>query len=408
MPEHPRPISDTGERPAGLHQYVMPDGVERIVRERPADDAVAQLLDRFGYSSVFLVASKTLNRKTDALDALRHRLGGRIVGETDEVGEHAPLENILTAARRIEASGAEAILAVGGGSVLDFSKFAQLAISESAFTREEILKFRIVMSPDGAETMATSTAEPRIRQIAVPTTLAAAEWTPSGTPFDTQSGRKVHLRTVRGAPRGIVYDPAMLEYTPKRLLLASAIRSLDHSINSYLSIRPHPLVDLIALESVRLAFASLPRLAADPHDREALSACQLATWYTGMGNVTMAPLHGFSHYMVHILAPHIGAGHSETAGPLMLAQARWLEEQPPPRYEQLVSAALPAGQSLSGALEALLHQLGLPTTLRELGTTAEHIDEITPLAMKHPSLAPHSIRPLTDEHELARVLQLAW
>jgi maleylacetate reductase len=390
-----------------LGQYVMPDGVERVVRGLPARQIIPDLLDKFGYESPYIVASRTLNRKTEAVAEIKNALGSRVTGSTDDVGEHAPIDNILSAAQQISDAGADVILSIGGGSVLDFSKFVQLAISERAFTREALLAFQLRMSPDGTETVCTSTASPTIRQIAVPTTLAAAEWTPSGTPLDTVTGRKVHLRAVRGAPRAIVYDPEMLMHTPNRLLFASAIRGLDHSINSYLSIRPHPLVDLISLEAVRLYLANLPRLAENPCDRETLGACQLATWYTGMGNVTMSPLHGFSHYMVHILAPHIGAGHSETAGPLTLAQARWLEEQPTPRYEQL-RWALPGQRRLSEALESLLGLLGLPTSLSELGATPEQVQEIVPLAMRHPSLARHSVRPLENERGLMRVVEMAW
>ena len=390
-----------------LGQYVMPDGVERVVRGFPARQAIPELVDKFGYKAPYLVASRTLNRETDAVAEIRHALGSRVVGSTDDVGEHAPVTNILSAAQQIADSDADVIVAIGGGSVLDFSKFVQLAISERAFTREALLAFQLKLSPDGTETVCTSTASPSIRQIAVPTTLAAAEWTPSGTPLDTVTGRKVHLRAVRGAPRAIVYDPEMLVHTPKRLLYASAIRGLDHSINSYLSIRPHPLVDLISLEAARLYLANLPRLAENPCDREALGACQLATWYTGMGNVTMAAMHGFSHYMVHILAPHIGAGHSETAAPLMLAQARWLEEQPTPRYKDLLRATLPSHRSLADALESLLGLLGLPTSLSELGATVKQVEEIVPLAMRHPSLTRHSVRPLEDEQELMRVMEMA-
>lgn len=386
----------------------MPDGVERIMRGLSAKQAIPVLLDRYGYKSPYIVASKTLNRKTEAIDEIRHALGSRVIGSTDDVGEHAPIDNILSAAKQISEAGADVIISIGGGSVLDFSKFVQLAVSERAYSRDALLAFQLKMSPDRTETICTSTAAPSIRQIAVPTTLAAAEWTASGTPLDTTTGRKVHFRAVQGAPRAIIYDPEMLVHTPRRLLYASAIRGLDHSINSYLSIRPHPLVDLIALEAVKIYLANLPRLAENPCDREALSACQLATWYTGMGNVAMAPMHGFSHYMVHLLAPHIGAGHSVTAGPLMLAQARWIEEQPTPRYKQLLGGALPARRTLSEALESLLGVLGLPTSLSELGATPKHLEEIIPLAMRHPSLTRHSVRPLENEQELTRVLEMAF
>ena len=47
----------------------------------------------------------------------------------------------------------------------------------------------------------------------------------------------------------------------------------------------------------------------------------MATWYTGMGQFSMSHYHGFSHFMVHVLAPHARVGHSDAACVLMLAQA---------------------------------------------------------------------------------------
>ncbi|HEY4066611.1 MAG TPA: iron-containing alcohol dehydrogenase [Burkholderiaceae bacterium] len=390
-----------------LSHFTFPAGVERVVRGRPASEVVPELLDRFGYRRVFIVASRTLNRRTDVVRDIERQLGNRVVGLTDEVGEHAPINNVLAGARGVAACNADVILSFGGGSVLDFCKFVQLAVSEGAFTKPELLEYQMGMTPDGTEALCTSTAEPKVRQIAVPTTLAAAEWTPSGTPVDEVTRQKVRLRAVRGAPQAIVYDPAMLLHTPTKLLFATAIRGLDHAINSYTSVRPHPVVDLVSLEAVRLYFANLPRLAENPADLAALSGCQLATWYTGFGNATMSPLHGFSHFMVHVLAPFANVGHSETAAVLMLAQARWIEAVGTPHYATMLGAIGSKHARFSDALRELLETLKLPMTLDDLGVTPAHVEAALPLAMKHPMLMRHNVRPLRDENDLRAILALA-
>jgi maleylacetate reductase len=390
-----------------LNQYIFPGGVERVIKDRPFSEVVPELLTRYRYERVFIVASKTLNRRTPVIRDLEKLLRDKVVGVTDEVGEHSPIQNVLVAAKDVGAYRADVLLAVGGGSVLDFCKFVQLALSEQAFTKEALLKFQWRMSADGIESICTSTAEPVIRQIAIPTTLAAAEWTPSGTPVNEETRQKARLRAVRGAPRAIVYDPAILAHTPAKLLFATAIRGLDHAINSYTSVRPHPFVELISLEAIRLFFANLPRLAKDRADLKALSACQMATWYTGMGQTTMAPMHGFSHFMVHIIAPYASIGHSETAGVLMLAQARWIEEVGSPHHRRILDAIGSRHLRFSDALRELLTTLGLPLTLAELGVSAEQVESMIPLALKHPMLTRYNVREISTEAHLRAVLVMA-
>jgi maleylacetate reductase len=390
-----------------LSHYSFPAGVERVVRGRPAQEVVPELLERYGYRRAFIVASRTLNRRTDVIRSMERALGDRLVGLTDEVGEHAPINNVLAGARAVAACSADVIVSVGGGSVLDFSKFVQLAVSEGAYTKAELLRYQVAITADGTEALSTSTTEPRLRQIAVPTTLAAAEWTPSGTPVDEQTQQKVRLRAARGAPQAIVYDPAMLLHTPSKLLLATAIRGLDHAVNSYTSLRPHPFVDLVSLEAIRLYFAHLPQLAENPANLQALAGCQMATWYTGVGNATMSPLHGFSHFMVHILAPQANIGHSETAAVLMLAQARWIEEVGTPHYAAILAATGSRHARFADALRELLVTLKLPLTLADLGVTQSHIEATLPLALRHPSLMRHNVREIRGEAELRAILALA-
>jgi maleylacetate reductase len=94
------------------------------------------------------------------------------------------LSNVLAGARQAHALDADVIVSVGGGSVMDMCKTMQLCISEQVFDRSSLFKLQMKMSADGTEVIASSRTSPRVRQIAIPTTLATAEWTPVSTPID--------------------------------------------------------------------------------------------------------------------------------------------------------------------------------------------------------------------------------
>jgi maleylacetate reductase len=389
-----------------LNQFIFPQGVERVVYNQSFCKSTHDLLNRFGYRRAFIVCSRSINTRTELIQKLRSELGELVVGLTDDVGEHDPIANILAAAEKVRKCSADVLISVGGGSVLDFCKFVQLAVSEKAFTQEDLLRYQWQMSPDGLESLSTSTAEPMIRQIAIPTTLATAEWTSGGTPVDSITRQKARLKAERGAPRAIVYDPDVLRHTPSRLLFATAIRGLDHAINTYTAVVPHPLSDLASLEAIRLFFQHLSTLAKERESRVALSGVQLATWYTGMVQTTMSLVHGFSHWMTHILAPLALASHSETGGVLMLVQARWIEEIGCSRHKVILQAIGSSHDRLPSALEELLVMLELPTTLSELGITREHIEAAIPIAMQHPILTRYNPREITGPDDLRRLLDL--
>jgi maleylacetate reductase len=378
-------------------------GHERILHRTSAYKGLPDLMDWFGYRRAYIVCSRTLNTRTDVIRRLAAALGERCVGITDAVGEHSPLSNVLVGAREAHALDADVIVSVGGGSVMDMCKAMQLCITEQAFDRSSLLQLQMKLSADGTEVMAATRTSPRIRQIAIPTTLATSEWTPVSTPIDEQTHLKARFLIANGSPQGIVYDPEILARTPLSLLLSTGIRGLDHAINTVCSTQPHPLASLLAEKAIQLYVGNLPRLK-DSTDVEAFSNCQLATWYTGMGQLSVP--HGFSHWMVHIVGPYANIAHSDAACVLMLAQARWSERHASVQHGNVLRLLGRSG-SFSNVLDGLLADLGLPRSLQDLGLSAEQVESFIQPALDHPQVTRNNLRPITTAADLRAVLHLA-
>lgn len=378
-------------------------GHERVLHDVQASQALPELMDGFGYRRAFVVCSRTLNTRSDVIGTLVAALGDRFVGLTDKVGEHSPLSNVLVAAKEAFDLEADVIVSVGGGSVMDMCKAMQLCISEQVFDRDGLLQLQMRMSADGTEMLAGSSAAPRIRQIAIPTTIATSEWTPVSTPIDDQTHLKARFVVPDGAPRGIIYDPSLLARTPLSLLLSTGVRGLDHAINTACSLHPHPLASLLAEKAIQLYVENLPRLH-DTHDTGAFTNCQLATWYTGMGQMSVP--HGFSHWMVHIVGPLAGVPHSDAACVLMLAQARWLEQHAKEQHARMLHL-LNRTESFAAVLEGLLVQLNMPRTLADLGLKDEQIESFIQPALDHPQVTHNNLRPIRSAADIRAVLALA-
>jgi maleylacetate reductase len=362
-------------------------GHERVLHNASATVELPKLLTLYGYQRVFVVCSRSINTKTKIAQHIRECLGEKLVGLTDDVGEHSPLSNVLKAAQAVRDSRADVIVSIGGGSVMDMCKAIQLCISEEAFDRDSLLRLQFVLSEDGKQMLTTSKASPRIRQIAIPTTLSTSEWTPVSSPL------------------AIIYDPSFLSQTPLHLLLSTGVRGLDHAINTACSSSPHPFASVLAEKAIQLYMENLP-LLGEHGNRDALSNCQLATWYTGMGQMSVP--HGFSHWMVHIVGPYGGVPHSDAACVLMLAQAKWLEGWVNPQHDRLRVALGQSDQPFHKILGDFLVRLEMPTTLDDLGLSVEAVEKMIDPALQHPMVTRNNVRPIEGETDLRSIMSLAW
>jgi len=379
--------------------YIHP-GPERVVSGANSAIDLRGLLDRYGHRRALVVASRSLNRNTDAVSAIVDGLGGTSVGFTDDVHEHAPVDDVLRVTAYARQIGPDVLVSVGGGSVIDLCKMVQLCLSEQVTEAAQLEPLRASIV-DG-QLIAVRQGPPAIRQFCVPTTLSTAEVTPGTSPVDTASRTKTLYLVRAGAPQVLVYDPDILAHTPRGLLLSSALRGLDHAVNTLCAARPEPLASLLAEKAIQLFVQNLPRIETDT---DARMACQRASYYTGLGQLS-AP-HGFSHYMVHVLAPVAGVPHSALACVLMLAQARWLEGAGVGAYDGLLALLGRDDDTFDEVVLELLQRLDMPTSLTDLGITDAHIDEAIPLGMKHRMVVENNLLPIESEAALRAILQLA-
>lgn len=375
-------------------RYLVPPGVLEVRSRTDATDDVPEIANSLGYERILILASRTLNRSTPVVDRLAEVLGARVVARTDQIGEHAPLGNVVAALELARRVRADAVLSVGGGSVLDFAKFVQLGLAEGVV---DSAGFRALQESEGPG----PSKEPTIGHIAIPTTFATAEWTPAGTPLDDETGKKIFLWVPNGVPQAIVYDSAIVALTPPRLLLSTGIRGLDHAINSVCSVSPNEFSTELALLAIAKFSSNLPGLLGGSVDQETIRECQVATWCTGMGQMS-AP-HGFSHFMVHLLAPWAKVSHADAACVMMLAQARWFVQSDDPRLLRIAAAMGQAGRPLDEVLDDLLARLGLPRSLADLGVDPARLVELLEPALRHPYICQNNLRPIPDAEALLAV-----
>jgi len=378
-------------------------GQEDVFFDVKATEMLPKMIEERGYQRVFIVSSRTLNRTTEVVRNLEKCLGSKHIGTTDKVGEHSPVNNVLAAAKQVRDIKADVLIAIGGGSVIDFTRFVQLCLTEEVYDKESLLAIQFQFKSD-LSIQLSSTKTPAIRFICIPTTMSTAEWTLGGTPVIEETKLKARFAFKSGGPEIILYDPHVMVHTPLKLLLATAVRGLDHAINTRVALKPNPLADPMTDSAVKLFIENLPRIKKNQHDLEAMRNLQLATALSGL--CQMQAIHGFSHWMVHIIGPYADVGHSEAACVCMVAQAKYFEGYADERYTIFKKSLGREEETFHEILEDLLNQLEMPTRFKDLGITKEQLDEMAPLAMEHPFLTRFNVRPIDTPEKVRAVLAL--
>jgi len=286
--------------------------------------SIAQLaveLERLESRRVALVTTKSLRPAV-------HRLGMSPVAVV-EVGQHAPMAQIGAGVEDIGLAGARAIVSFGGGSAVDAAKIMSVRLARG----------------DGRA----------LPHIAVPTTLSVAELG-TGAGYTDDAGDKAGMRDPRLTVETVIYDAELTLMTPLELWLSTGVRALDHAVEGFLADGEHPFNDVLALESIRRLFESLPRAKAAPDDVGIRMENQLAAWFSF--TLPAASAAGLSHTMGKQIGARHGIPHGVTSCLLLPHVMRYLATRKPER-----AAILPAPEVVS----QLIASLGLPQHIVDYG-----------------------------------------
>ncbi|HDZ10165.1 iron-containing alcohol dehydrogenase [Pseudohongiella sp.] len=383
-------------------------GLQRVRLGTPVQEALAAELRALPAARVFIVISGTLSRQTPVVGELKQCLGDRLVGVFDTMGAHSPRSDVLSALAEARAADADVLLAVGGGSMIDACKVIQFCLNAGIGDEAGLLRYG--QFSDGTRGDLCGT-EPELRrqqpvyQIAVPTTLSAAEFSNNAGVTDTVKGAKEGYKAPGLAPRQIIYDPALALHTPTWLWLSTAIRSLDHAIEGYCSADAHAYVQGHYLHAMRLFAKSLPAMKADPGNLAARARNQQAAWLAGCGLGRIR--HGASHGIGYILGAMCGVPHGHTSCVMLPAVLRWNEIATAELQRDVGQALGAGGSSTAGFLRAWLQDLELPVSLREVGVKAGQLPAIATAAAQH-NVVKSNPRAITSADDVMEILQLAW
>ena len=386
---------------SGIHEFLAQD---RVIWGKPAAQAVIEEAEHRGARRVFIVTSKTLNRKTDAVANIRAALGPRHAGTFDECVEHTPRASVMAAADAARAAAPDLVLTFGGGTAIDTVKVMLIALAHDLTRADQLGDYHLRMNPDGSRHL-PAIKPPPFRQIVLSTTLSAAEFSDFGGATDPVRKVKDGYAGKQIGAAAVILDPAVTLHTPEWLWLSTAVRAVDHAVEGMCSLQPSPLVEAASLHALHLFGRSLARTRTDPTDLAARLDCLHAAWLSGFG--IMRVPYGASHGIGHSLGAVTGMSHGYTSCIMLPHVMRWNFDVTRDVQQRIAATMGRSDGDAAQAVADLIAGLGLPTRLRDLKVEQSQFAQIARGAAENLWVRTNP-RPINGAEDLERLLQAAW
>ncbi|MBO4988750.1 MAG: lactaldehyde reductase [Clostridia bacterium] len=285
------------------------------------------------------------------------------------------IEDVQTGVAAFKASGADYIVAIGGGSSMDTAKAIGIIIANP--------EFEDVRSLEGV----APTKKPCVPILAVPTTAGtAAEVTINYVITDVEKKRKFVCVDTHDIPVVAFIDPEMMSTMPKGLTAATGMDALTHAIEGYITKGAWEMTDMFHLEAIRLISANLR--GAVQNTKEGREGMALGQYIAGMGfsNVGLGIVHSMAHALGAVYDTPHGVGNAILLPTVMEYNAETTGE----KYREIARAMGVKGvdemsqeeyrKAAVDAVKQLSKDVGIPQDLKAI-VKDEDVDFLAQSAM---------------------------
>ena len=279
--------------------------------------------------------------------------------------------DVLAGKDHYRKSGRNAIIGIGGGAAMDVARAIALSINHhrDLFDYDDLI---------GGDKFVTEEVPP---QLMIPTTSGTgSEVGRSAIISEDVSKKKRILFSPKLIAQQVFADPALTFELPPAITAATGMDALTHNMEAYLAKNYHPMAEGIALEGIRLIFASIESAVNNPTP-ESRSNLMLGSL---MGAVAfqkgLGVVHSLAHPLSTLLDMHHGLANAINLPYGMDFNYQGFEF----KFDQMafvMGLGPNAGEKIVKTLFELNKQINLPLTLGEVGVRKEHLDDLADLAI---------------------------
>lgn len=293
-----------------------------------------------------------------------------------------------------KASGADLIVACGGGSVMDAAKLASVLVTDEYGVKE------LLDNPGMAKKC--------VPIVLIPTTAGTgAEVTPNAIVGVPERELKIGIVNENMIADYVILDARLIKNLPRKIAASTGVDALAHCVECFTGNKANPFSDMYALEGCDLILNNLEAACDDPEAMEAKNKMQIAAYYGGLAITASGTT------AVHALSYPLGGkyhiAHGVSNAMLLAPVMRFNAEDPvvKERLAVIYDRSCHEAEKLSSVeekaawviarMEAIIRHLDIPTSLTEFNIPAEDLERLVDAGMQVTRLLNNNMRKVTPE-----------
>lgn len=293
---------------------------------------------------------------------------------------------------QFKESGADFIMAVGGGSVMDTAKLASILTTDQYGIRELLDDPKL--------------AKKCVKTLMIPTTAGTgAEATPNAIVAVPEKELKVGIVSDNMIADYVILDAVMIKKLPRKIAAATGVDALAHAIECFTSNKANPFSDIFALEALDIILNNIIAACDDPEAMDAKNKMQIASFYAGVAITASGTtaVHALSYPLGGKYHIAHGVSNAILLAPVMRFNEPVCREKFAAAYDRCIhgkkACATVEEKSafIINKLEEIVKHLDIPTSLSTFGVPSSDLEVLVDAGMQVTRLLNNNMRKVTAE-----------
>ena len=289
-----------------------------------------------------------------------------------------------------KAWGADFIMAVGGGSVMDTAKLASILMTDEYGIKE------LLDTPTRAKNC--------IKSLMIPTTAGTgSEATPNAIVAVPEKQLKVGIVNPEMIADYVILDAVMIKKLPRKIAAVTGVDALAHAIECWTSNKANPFSDIFALQALDMILNNIERACDDAEAMDAKNQMQIASFYAGVAITASGTtaVHALSYPLGGKYHIAHGVSNAILLAPVMRFNEPACRERLAAAYDRCLQGGETTLEGKSAAvitrLEQIVRHLDIPTSLTESGVPKEDLEALVASGMEVTRLLVNNMREITPD-----------
>lgn len=308
----------------------------------------------------------------------------------DDLPPEPTYSQVQALADAYTASGADFIIAVGGGSVMDTAKLASILATDEYSVKD------LLDDP--------SRGRKYIKSLMIPTTGGTgAEATPNAIVAVPEQELKVGIVNDTMIADYVILDAVMIKNLPRKIAASTGVDALCHAIECWTSNKANPFSDMFAMQALDLILNNIMAACDDPNAMGAKNKMQIASFFAGVAITASGTtaVHALSYPLGGKYHIAHGVSNAILLAPVMRFNEPVCREKFAAAYDRCVhgektcATAEEKSAYLVAWMEKIVKDLEIPTSLKEFGVPEEDLDSLVEAGMQVTRLLVNNLRQVT-------------